>query len=169
MTYDQVNYLYQSKGSSVTTTYFTDMVLLVVTLVTTTFSLIFVGLLVYYSELKVDVTVSGTLVLEPKNENLLMTLVEVTEQGHRMRDLLTFSVATNSNIVEIAGKNIDVGTATERIISGIVRERPYLVTFTVNGDEAWSTSNGEPSANSPRSQMMFSANGNIGVLEVVGV
>ena len=112
-----------------------DLVLFITTLIGVTFMLSISALAVFIVNVNIEGKVIGdTLYGDPLTDNILMSFTEITENGIRMRDILTYSVWYGSDTVTIRGDEYRITEISTAAMNKLSRNPYRLILETPKGE-----------------------------------
>ncbi|MFQ6009541.1 MAG: hypothetical protein ACE5J7_00235 [Candidatus Aenigmatarchaeota archaeon] len=109
--------------------YLSDIITFISSLFGTLTMLFIAALVIFIMHVNVYVYVNGVLLYDvPNTDNILMTYMETTNQGYRMRDLLTYAVYMENMSFRIGDTEVDL-QRTSPIIMNTLTKKPYTLTL----------------------------------------
>jgi len=109
--------------------YLTDIFTFITSLFGTLSMLFIAALVMFIMHVNVTVYVDGVLLYNAPNvDNIMLSYLETTDHGYRMRDLLAYSVDVGSTNFTLNGEDIDL-KKTSTIIMNQLTDKPYTLTL----------------------------------------
>ena len=107
--------------------YLSDLIAFIASLFGTLTMLFIAALALFIMHVNVNVYVNGVLLHDaPNADNMMLTYLETTNQGHMMRDLMTYAVHFESTNFTIGEKEIEL-KKTSPIIMNSMTDKPYTL------------------------------------------
>ena len=126
--------------------YFGDIAVAITSLIGTLFMLFMAGMIMFVLNVQLDANVIGTLMYStPKADNILLTYLDSTADGHQMKELLAYSEMTGNTTFTLGGKLIDVRNDSAKIM-GKITAKPYTLSLAVGGNTVRLASAGKAEA-----------------------
>lgn len=117
----------KGQGRKGTVWYFSDIATAITSLMGTLFMLFVAALIMFVLSTQLDVNVIGTLMYStPKADNMLLTYMDSTVDGHPMKDLLSYAELTGSETFTLDGKAYDLKGESSKLMGTIVN-RAYTL------------------------------------------
>ncbi|MEM5804487.1 MAG: hypothetical protein QXU82_01420 [Candidatus Aenigmatarchaeota archaeon] len=113
--------------------YLTDIFTFITSLFGTLTMLFIAALVMFIMHVNVTVYVNGVLLYDsPNADNIMISYLETTDHGYRIRDLLTYSVSAGSTNFTLNGNEIDLKRSSAIIMSQLT-DKPYTLMLEAGG------------------------------------
>ncbi|MEM5814208.1 MAG: hypothetical protein QXD77_00100 [Candidatus Aenigmatarchaeota archaeon] len=107
--------------------YFSDIAVAITSLMGTLFMLFVAALMMFVLSSQLDVNVLGVLMYAaPKTDNMLLTYLDSTADGHPMKELLAYAELAGNDTFELDGKTYDI-KAESAALMGRITDRAYTL------------------------------------------
>jgi len=145
--------------------YFSDIAIAVTSLFGILFLLLMAAMIMFVLSSRLEIGVIGTMMYStPKADNLLLTFLDSTSDGHSMKELLSYGMLKGGTDFSLDGKKIDLKATSAEMMNKITTTA-YALKLDVGGKDVTLASSGKAEAiDNIKTEMMIQGGGRSGKL-----
>ena len=116
--------------------YLSDTVIAITSLFMVLFMLFIAAVVLFVTNLRVDVDVLGTLLFEePRTDNVLLAYLDTTSDGRSMGELLAYGVAAGNDTFMLDGREVKLAELSARLLPQLTTKTFKMTLKLPDGDK----------------------------------